>query len=115
MTNYIVRRATWFLFSRAFQNFTMDIDVDEREGYREREAALNDLKRRCDLEAGLRITGQDLRRVAGYKQPNTLYRWLNRGELNERFRNAIALSTQEFIAKALLFRPDRKKRSSWAS
>jgi hypothetical protein len=74
----------------------------------QRKAELEDLKQRCFTESGIRISGQDLRRVARYKQPNTLYKWLNKGALNKRFREAIGLPTTEFVTKALRLRPDQK-------
>jgi hypothetical protein len=55
-------------------------------GSDERKAALEDLMQRCWTQAGIRISGQDLRRVAGYKQPNRLYKCLNRGRLGKRFQ-----------------------------
>ena len=70
----------------------------------ERKAALEALKQRCWMRAGIRISGQDLRRVAGYKQQDALYKWLNRGRLGKRFQIAIDLPTDDFVAKALHLR-----------
>jgi hypothetical protein len=79
--------------------------------YLEREAAITALKQRCRTELGIEISGQDLRRVAGYKEASTLYKWLKHGERDKRFRVAIGLPTGEFVEKALRLRPKKVPRS----
>jgi hypothetical protein len=79
--------------------------VERDAPYLERKRVLDDLRNRCWSDAGVRISGQDLRRVAGYNEPNTLYKWLKNGKHGRRFGEAINLPTTEFIQKALPLRP----------
>lgn len=79
--------------------------------YLEREAAIEALKQRCRTELGIEITGQDLRRVAGYNEASALYKWLKHGERDKRFRAAIDLPTAEFVKEALRLRPKKLPRS----
>jgi hypothetical protein len=81
----------------------------ENAAYLERQAAFDDLKQRCRTERGIEIAGQDLRRVAGYGEASTLYKWLKQGERDKRFRAAIALPTAEFAEKALRLRPTKRR------
>jgi hypothetical protein len=77
----------------------------------EREAAAEALKERCRTELGIEISGQDLRRVAGYNEASTLYKWLKHGERDKRFRATIDLPTSKFVEEALRLRPKRAPRS----
>ena len=77
----------------------------------DRQAALADLKQRCRTELGIEISGQDLRRVVGCREASALYKWLNHGSRDKRFRAAIDLATAEFVEKALRLRPKKVPRS----
>jgi hypothetical protein len=73
----------------------------------ERKAALASLKRRCRAELGVVISGQDLRRVVGCREASTLYKWLNHGSRDKRFRAATDIPTSEFVEQALRLRPKK--------
>jgi len=73
----------------------------------EREAALAGLKQRCRAELGVEISGQDLRRVAECRETSALYKWLNHGSRDKRFRAAVDLPTGEFVKEALRLRPKK--------
>ena len=73
----------------------------------ERQAAFEALKRRCRTECGVDICGQDLRRVVGCREASALYKWLNHGSRDKRFRAVIALPTSEFVEIALRLRPKK--------
>lgn len=77
----------------------------------ERDAAVEALKERCRTELGIEISGQDVRRVAGYHEACTLYKWLKHGERDKRFRSTIDLPTGEFVKEALRLRPKKVPRS----
>ena len=81
--------------------------LENDTAYGEPKQVLDDLRQRCWTETGVLISGQDLRRVAGCNEPNTLYKWLKHGKHGERFREVIKLPTTEFIQKALPLRPGR--------
>ena len=77
----------------------------------ERQAAVESLKERCRTERGIEISGQDLRRVVGCQEASALYKWLNHGSRNKRFRAAIDLPTSQFVEEALRLRPKEVRRS----
>lgn len=76
----------------------------------EREAAVEGLKQRCRSEFGIQISGQDLQRVAGHKEANTLHKWLKRGDREKGLCEAVDLPTGTFVEQVLRLRP-RKHRN----
>jgi hypothetical protein len=65
--NSIIRSPRRSYSTRVSQSSGTKAALAGNAGSRERKALLDDLKWRCELEAGVRITSQDLRRVTGYR------------------------------------------------